>query len=225
MSDPKPDAPRWADRVPKWKIARIYEDDARGIHDKELVDDVAFTLLVRCESMLQAEEARRGRARCPVCEATVEHTAQKGCSLTCENCGWTGLWDAYRKSFDGQHLIAPGLQPFCREYIHHLSSSQTPKAKMYWIDWLIHRCHWEGTALPGQPGATSLIEGRAQDVNAFLSALTADTRNPQEMGDPSQYWDAAQQEQIRKWRKAADRRKRKKEQTEKPNKTIGGDTE
>lgn len=35
------DAPEWVRRVPQWKIARIYEDDARGLHDEELIDDVA----------------------------------------------------------------------------------------------------------------------------------------------------------------------------------------
>jgi hypothetical protein len=209
MPEQKPGAPRWAGRVPKYKIARIYEDDARGIHDQDLIDDVAYTLLARCESMLQVEEARLGRATCPVCAATVEHAAQRGCSLECKHCGWSGSWDDYRGSFDGLHLIAPGLQPFCREYVRRLPAARTPRARMYWIDWLIHRCHWEGTALPGQPGAASLIEGRAQDVNAFLSALTAGTWDPQGVGDPSQYWDAAQLEQICKWREAADRRQRK----------------
>jgi hypothetical protein len=87
---------------------------------------------------------------------------------------------------------------------------------MYWIDWLIHRCHWEGTALPGQAGATCLIEGRAHDVAAFLSALTAGAPGAPGIGDPSQYWDAAQLAQIDKWRKAAERRKRKREQAQKP---------
>jgi len=212
MSKTKLVAPRWAGRVAKWKIARIYEDDANGIHDEELLNDVAYRLLARCKSMVMAEEARKGYATCPVCETIVEHTAQKGASLECKNCSWAGSWDDYRRSLDGRHLIAPGLQPFCREYIQRLPMAQTARAKMYWIDWLIHRCHWEGTALPGQPGATSLIQGRAQDVNAFLTALTAGTHKPQSVDDLGQYWTTAQKEQILKWRKAADRRRLKNSQ-------------
>jgi hypothetical protein len=94
---------------------------------------------------------------------------------------------------------------------------------MQWIDWLIHRCHWEGTALPGQAGATCLIEGRAQDVAAFLSALTAGERELPGIGDPNHYWDAAQLAQIRKWRRAAERRKRKREQAQRLDKAAGGD--
>ena len=41
----RPIAPRWAGRVPKWKIARLYENDATGVLDEELIDDVAYAFL------------------------------------------------------------------------------------------------------------------------------------------------------------------------------------
>ncbi len=211
MSEAKPVAPRWAGRVPKQKIAQLYEDDARGMHDEDLINDVAYTLLGRCKSMLIVEAARNGRAACPVCDAIVEHEAKKGCLLECENCAWIGSWNAYRGSLDGLHLIAPGLQPFCREYIQRLPLAKTLKEKMYWIDWLIHRCHWEGTALPGQPGAVCLIRGRASDVNEFLAKLSAGTHRNKDAGGFGQLWSEAQKEQVRRWRKASERRKARRE--------------
>jgi hypothetical protein len=223
MSKTTPVAPRWGGRVPKSKITRIYQDDARGFHDTELINDVAYTLYVRCHSMLKVEQARQGRATCPVCKATVVHRARRGDSLSCEGCGWIGSWDDYRGSFDGLHLIAPGLLPFCREYVRRLPSAKTARAKMYWIDWLIHRFHWEGTALPGQAGATCLIEGRDHDVNAFLSALSARSREPPGIGDPSQYWSAEEMAQIGKWRKASDRRRRKRERAREANRADAED--
>jgi len=208
MTKSKPVAPQWAGRVEKWKIVRIYEDDAGGIHDEELLNDVAYRLYARCKSMIVVEEARHGRAACPVCESIIKHTAQKGSQLACNNCNWMGSWDDYRRSLDGHHLIAPGLQPFCQEYVQKLPQAKFPKEQMYWIDWLIHRSHWEGTALPGQSGAASLIQGRAQDVNAFLAALSAGTHRQQRL-DLEQLWSEEQKEQIKGWRKAADRRKHK----------------
>ena len=112
MSKVKPVAPRWAGRVTKRKIAQLYEDDASGMHDEDLINDVAYTLLARCKSMLMVEDARNGRATCPICDAIVEHEAKQGCLLACENCNWTGSWNDYRASLNGLHLIAPGLQPF-----------------------------------------------------------------------------------------------------------------
>jgi len=198
-----PYSPQWAGRVPKWKIARLYEDDAKGMHDDDLVDDVAFGLFARCKSMLAVEEARLGRAECPVCERIIEHSAQRGAVMACSNCGWTGGWDAYRESFQKKNLIAPGLQHFCREYADRLPAAQTARKKFYWIDWLIHRVHWEGTALPGQPGATCLIQGRAQEVHAFLDALSAGTHRQSEPGNLKGLWSDEELERLEKWRKRA----------------------
>jgi len=196
-------------------IARLYEEDARGLHDEGLIDDVGCTLLLRCESMLAVAEARRGRAECPVCKAAVEHTKRKRSHMNCGECGWSGSWGAYRKSMDGHHLIAPGLQPFCREYVRQFTAARTSKERFYWIDWLIHRAHWQGTAHHGQPGATSFIEGRAHHVNAFLSALTQGTHRDPDTDTSTQYWTEAMLARARKWRDAADKRRRKKEE-EKP---------
>ena len=47
---------RWGRRVPKWKIRRLYELDARGIVDEELIDDVGVTVFERCRSILTMRE-------------------------------------------------------------------------------------------------------------------------------------------------------------------------
>ena len=163
--------------------------------------------------MLLVEAARNGQAACPVCEAIIEHEAKKGVVLVCGSCNWSGTWEAYRASMDGLHLIAPGLQPFFREYVERLPQVIAYTEKMFWIDWLIHRCHWEGTALPGQPGAVCLIRGRAADVNEFLDNLSAGTYSSNRSEDFSRYWSEEQQAQILKWRKAADRHRQKRERS------------
>jgi hypothetical protein len=61
---------------------------------------------------------------------------------------------------------------------------------MFSIDWLIHRCHWEATALPGQLEAVCLIEGRAQDVNSFLAALSLGDQETPGIDVPRYYWSA-----------------------------------
>ena len=54
--------PQWARRVRKEKIARLYASDARGIVDAELIDEVGFGLLARCQSILDATAAAQGCA-------------------------------------------------------------------------------------------------------------------------------------------------------------------
>ena len=70
--------PTWSPRVPKHKIRRLYQQDARGIQDDDLINEVGFALLARCESFLEANQAVRGRVSCPVCGGLVPHDAKKG---------------------------------------------------------------------------------------------------------------------------------------------------
>ena len=55
---------RWTPRVPKAKIRRLYEADAQGIVDQELLDDVGTTLFARCQDILTIKAARMGHVRC-----------------------------------------------------------------------------------------------------------------------------------------------------------------
>ena len=51
-----------------WRSRRsgaLYENDARGIYDGELIDDIAYTLYARCRSFIAANEAVGGSAPCP----------------------------------------------------------------------------------------------------------------------------------------------------------------
>lgn len=198
-------SPAWARRVPQHKIRRIYEEDARGLHDDELLADVGFAIYERCRSMVQVERARRGQAVCPQCEADIAHDGAADAELICLACSWRGTWAAYRDSFQRQHLIAPGLLPFCQEYIDTYPSAHTPHERMLRIDWIVHRFHWEGTSLPGQHAAVCLIEGRSSEVNAFLDALTAG-RPRQELADGASYWSPQERAQVDTWRRRAERK-------------------
>jgi hypothetical protein len=59
---------RWAHRVPKDAIRRIYESEAAGVLDEALLDDVGTRFAMRCESILAVAEAKRGIVRCPRCD-------------------------------------------------------------------------------------------------------------------------------------------------------------
>jgi hypothetical protein len=58
MDGRKPD---WAPRIAQHKIRQIYEDDARGTHDDELIEDVGYSLLTRCQSFIDANERAGAR--------------------------------------------------------------------------------------------------------------------------------------------------------------------
>ena len=200
-SSDQPKAPNWAGRVHKWKLARLYESHAKGIVDEDLINDVAYTLLLRCESMLMVEEAHRGRATCPVCSGTVERNMDKQPQLVC-NCGWRGYWHDYWMTYKGKHLTAGGLESFCKEIIQRFPSAKNPSEKMLLIDWLVHRFHWEGVGeSPGRPGAVCLIGSKsAEEANEFLYALTMGDKTHSHIRQEHSAWRTIRDQQRSKGR-------------------------
>src|SRR5690242_19669400 len=87
--------PTWAPRVKPYLIRRLYESDAQGMVDLPLLDEVGWALYSRCDSFIQADEARKGRVRCPVCRAVVLPGAQRTALLHCPACGWECTHQAY----------------------------------------------------------------------------------------------------------------------------------
>ncbi len=165
-------SPDWAPRLSKKEIARLYRADATGIYDEALINEVAFGILARCQSILTATEALRGRAACPVCRGIIKHTGKIDECLNCPDCEWQGPWRAYQKSFQRKQLVAGGMERFFEKYVNELPSARTPQEKMVMIDSLIHRCHHEQTHDISRPGAVNLIQGRMRAIIPFLDNLT-----------------------------------------------------
>lgn len=165
--------PSWSLRVPRHKIRRLYEQDAKGIHDDELVDDVGFTLLSRCESFIEANRAVRGQAPCPTCGHWVSHQGNPEERLTCEKCGWELTWGEYFGTIQKKQLS--GAEPVIRlfeEYVREFPVAKSYQARMVQIDRLIHGFHWHQKYGATRPVAVNLIDGRLSDVMEFLDNLS-----------------------------------------------------
>ncbi len=167
------DLPAWAPRAKQRDIRRLYKTDARGIYDEKLIDEVGYGLLARCQSFIQANEARDGRVRCPRCSATVTHSGDKEEVLHCD-CGWELTWGDYFNTI--QHAQLSGAEPVLKQFrtfIETFPVARTPQEKMLAIDRLIHGFHYFlKTDQPTRPVAVNLIEGRLRQVVAFLDELT-----------------------------------------------------
>lgn len=164
--------PTWARRVPKSKIRRLYETDARGIYDEDLIDDVGYALLARCESFIRANLARAGRLPCPECDRPVRREEVLRCP-----CGWELPWAEYFRTIQHKQLSGaePVLEQF-RAFVGAFPSAGTAREKMLVIDRLLHGFHWYLKAgaeqpAPTRPVAVNLIQGRLGDVVAFLDTL------------------------------------------------------
>ena len=169
--------PRWAGRVRRLDIARLYRSDAGGLRDEELADEIGIAFYARISDILVCTEAHRGRAACPECGEIIQRRPPKlredslSEILRCE-CGWELSWDEYFRSYRKKNLLAGGMEHYFREFLSAWPLATGSGEKIVLIDTLIHRYHWELEGEPGGPGAVGLIGGSRNEVLAFLNELT-----------------------------------------------------
>ena len=181
--------PKWAPRVPKALIARLYETSADNLLDDELVDEVGYAFLVRCESMLDVRMKYQGKVRCVGCQIIIENAYVEDKIIVCAECGWECSWVAYQKTIKYKKLHAGGMTPFLEEYVRKFPVAKTSGEKMILIDTLIHRYHWETSSSAGsRPGAVGLIEGKLKDIMPFLEKLTYGDHVPAEVKATRMEW-------------------------------------
>jgi hypothetical protein len=175
---------QWSPRISKWQLRRLYESDAQGLLDEELLDEVGYTLFGRCRDILKVESAQRGRVHCAHCDqkgqtTLIERPATQGdprdVLLTCPACGWQITWGEYHLSFKRKQLNPGGATDTFAAFVQNFPQARTPQAKMAAIDRLIHEFHYSYQSmpdLPTRPVGVNLIEGHLEDVIAFLNELT-----------------------------------------------------
>jgi hypothetical protein len=191
---------RWSRRVKPEKIRRLYALDAKGIIDDELLDDVGYAMLARCESIRTATRAHAGRATCPRCKAQVVHEWDKAQALMC-GCGWSSTWGAYLKSYQGKQLHGGQAYPMFRDFIERWPGARTSRDKMLAIDALIHACHGQFKGAAGRPAACNLIEGTARELIAFLDQLAYGDGSTAGVTETREQWQAAVDASwMRRWR-------------------------
>lgn len=198
-NDHKNKKPTWSRRVPKHKIRRLYEYDAKGLQDDELVDEVGFSLLSRCKSFIEANLAVRGQAPCPVCDHSVTHHCKKEEMLTCDVCGWRLSWGEYFGTIQKKQLSGaePVIELF-EAYVHRFPLTKSYQEKMVQIDRLIHGFHWHQKLGATRPVAVNLIQGRLSDVIEFLDTLSSSEGSSPGLDDTRREW-IENSQYVRTW--------------------------
>lgn len=192
---------RWAPKVSRAKINRLYQTDARGVVDEVLIDEVGTALLARCDSVLTVS---RAQARCPRCEAvfTIGWGPHADPALICPaGCGWQTTVEAWHRSWRHQDLIGVRAAEAFEYYVARYPDAHTPQQKMLLIDGLIHAFHQgiiEGS--PHRSAASNLIEGSYRDVLAFLDTLAYGAESTPGLRESQAAWrvQAAKAEQARR---------------------------
>lgn len=168
---------QWAPKVSQSLIRRLYVAESRGILDDELIDEVGYALLARCDSILKVTRAVQGVLDCPECAREVRHAARAGVEVACP-CGWSIAWSDFQKTYRGRQLFGGAATKAFQQFSQAFPAARTPRERLVLIDRLIHEFHWNLTHRspdpePTRPAAANLIEGRSLDeVVQFLSELS-----------------------------------------------------
>lgn len=179
---------QWNPKVSQTTIRRLYENDARGIIDAELIDEVGFALYARCNDILMVHD---GLVQCPRCDhifATSwpwpRHRTQHSDTqrMRCPRCqDWEVTGRQYRESFQRAGLAAGNALPAFRTFVERYPHITAPRERLLLIDRLIHEFHYalsrmpDGTLgrhpVPHEVTATNLIEGGHDQVVTLLDSL------------------------------------------------------
>jgi hypothetical protein len=191
---------RWAPKVRPERVRRLYERDALGIVDGELIDDVGLALHARCRSIVLVND---GLVRCPRCAAvfkvlrtyrergTGEPAPDPEQVAPCPTpaCGWATTAGAWWRSWCHRELHAGWGLPPIREYAERYPAAPTPRARLLLIDRLLHAFHQDlRRATPGRPVAHNLLEGNQRQALELLDSLAYGDHSTPEVRATSAAW-------------------------------------
>ena len=162
---------RWARRVQRELIGRLYASDARGIQDNELVNEAGYAMYARCESIRIATEAHMGRAACPICASVIERRAWPKDELLVCACGWELSWREYHRSYQRKQLVGGKAFPAFVSFLDAWPKQRTYRDKLLAIDRLVHALHVDLKHGFFRPGAVNLIECTMREANTLLHEL------------------------------------------------------
>ena len=163
--------PTWAKKVSPHLIRKLYEQDAKGIYDEELIDEVGISLYARVDSMLMVTSSNLGKAICIECRTEIPHNYNRAFMLECSKCGWSMPFGEFNDSYKKQTLHGYGALSELKEFYAKYPVAKTYAEKMRMIDFLIHTFHGNLSERPSRPTATNVIEGSNADVANLIFSL------------------------------------------------------
>ena len=171
---------RWAARVRQAWIWQLYQADASGAPDEELLPKTGWALLARVENILMV---RRGELTCPRCGTVFRLDPNAETLQICPaDCGWGCTRADFHASWRHQDLMAQNALEAFETFARLYPLAQTPEERMFRIDRLLHAFHWDSKFnLPNRSAANNLIEGSHNEVVAMLDRLSSAKPSPENL--------------------------------------------
>lgn len=164
---------KWPAKLDIHKLNKLYMQDAKGIQDEILADEIGLTLYLRCiygkEDM---ERMERNIIRCHGCGAEL---AGEGNFRQCR-CGLQYSYKEYRRSYRKNNMPTGAAEKTFNTFIQNWNRAKTYQEKIVLIDTLLHEFHLSlVSGATHRPVAMNFIDGSRCRVEQIVYRLA---RNP-----------------------------------------------
>ncbi len=163
---------RWAKKLPPHLLVKLYQSQAMGIIDEELLEDVGAYLYLRCESIIMIGKKE---LFCPNCNQRMSFLSDGAVQqeATCIECGWHCSMQTFHESFRHRDLWQGKALDCFEKFYSSYPGAKTTGDKIILIDTLIHSFHIDAKLnLPNRAVGNNLIEGSLAEVVALLDTLS-----------------------------------------------------
>ncbi len=160
---------RWSPKVSRQSLQRLYAQDAQGLPDEALLDEIGYAFYARC---LQGWETRQaiesGRLICHGCGASLPYAHGL---MTCA-CGRQYLFRDYMRSYRAENMPSGAAQEIFNTFVERWPLKRSAQEKMRLVDWLVHEFHTNLlTGVKGRFVGINLIEGTKQQIAKLILEL------------------------------------------------------
>ena len=203
---------KWAKRLSLNKLRRLYESQAEGLLDAELLEDAAVTLYLRCKDIVAVESARNGKVRCPFCyggkldevyiDVSRDENGKLLDAIRCHKCTREFSYAEYRQCYKREQLNMGGAGAAFTRYIKEYEMPAPPERRMLQVDRLIHEYHYSLKSNPEQPTRSvgpNLLAGNLTTVMKFLNDLSGMTGGNADMLATSGKWHEEKKKFNKMW--------------------------
>lgn len=160
---------QWPAKLDIHKLNRLYMQDARGIQDEILADEIGLTLYLRCkygkEDMARME---RYMIRCHGCDA--ELTGEDDFRQC--RCGRQYSYKEYRRSYRRNNMPTGAAEKAFNLFIQNWERAKSYQEKIVLIDTLLHEFHLSlVSGATHRPVAMNFIDGSRSSVEQIINRL------------------------------------------------------
>lgn len=160
---------RWPVKLDIHKLHKLYLQDAKGIQDEILVDEIGLTLYLRCKyGKEDMERMERNIIRCHGCGAEI---AEKSDFRQC-SCGLQYSYKEYRRSYRRNNMPTGAAAKIFTMYMQNWDRAKSYQEKIVLIDTLLHEFHLSlVSGATHRPVAMNFIDGSRSRVEQIISDL------------------------------------------------------